>query len=157
MEVLKGSLSGTVKVSQAGGVFEDGTPYRMMDDPDLLEPGKVYLLVAKGPAPERNGGGYLILSGGNGLHEVEVLDGTGEPPGPTGNTGSGENSEDGGNSSPGPGGSPGGEDSTGNTGAEGDPTGDTGAKELLSSEQANELRTRFTDAIANEIPYDFGD
>ena len=157
LETLKGSLSDVVKVVQAAGVVEDGSMFFMAGDTQLLETGKTYLLVTKGPASEENGGGYVILSGGNGMHEVKILDGSAEPPGPTGNTGSGENSEDGGNSSPGPGGSPGGEDSTGNTGAEGDPTGDTGAKELLSSEQANELRTRFTDAIANEIPYDFGD
>ena len=157
LEALKGSLSGVVKVGQAAGVVEDGSMFFMAGDTQLLETGKVYLLVVNGPAPERNGGGYSVVSGGNGMHEVKILDGSAEPPGPTGNTGSGENSEDGGNSSPGPGGSPGGEDSTGNTGAEGDPTGDTGAEELLSSEQANELRTRFTDAIANEIPYDFGD
>ena len=29
LEVLKGSLSGTVIVTQDGGVFEDGTPFRM--------------------------------------------------------------------------------------------------------------------------------
>lgn len=100
MEVLKGSLSGTVKVSQAGGIFKDGTPYRMMDDPDLLEPDKVYLLATKGPAPERNGGGYFILSSGYGKYEI--LEGT------------------------------------------------------LDTEQANELRTRFADAIENEIPFVLG-
>ncbi len=145
MEVLKGSLSDTVKVGQAGGVFKDGTPYRMMDDPDLLEPGKVYLLVMKGPAPKRNGGGYLILSAGYGKYEI--LEGTGGTPGPTGNTGSGETSEGEDNTGSGP----------GDTSGEPGPTGNTDGPEILDTPQANDLRARFADAIENEIPFDFGE
>ena len=59
-----------------------------------------------------------MVSGGNGMHQVEILEGTAEPLGPTGNTGS---------------------------------------EGILSSLQTNELRTRFADAIANEVPFDFGD
>ena len=157
LEVLKGNLSGVVKVGQAAGVVEDGSMFFMAGDTQLLETGKVYLLVVNGPAPGSNGGGYSVVSGGNGLHEVEILEGTGEPPGPTGNTGSGEGSENGGDTNPGPNESPGGEGSTGNTGADEGPTGNTDAPEILNTPQSNELRTRFADAIANEIPFDFGD
>ena len=129
----------------------------MAGDTQLLETDKVYLLLVRGPAPDSNGGGYRVVSDGNGMHEVEILEGTGEPPGPTGNTGSGEGSENGGDTNPGPNESPGGEGSTGNTGADEGPTGNTGSEGILSSLQTNELRTRFADAIANEIPYDFGD
>ena len=116
----------------------------MMDDPDLLEPGKVYLLVMKGPAPERNGGGYLILSAGYGKYEI--LEGAGEPPGPVGNTGAGETSEDEGDTSSGP----------GDTSGEPGPTGNTDGPAILDTQQANDLRTRFADAIANEIPFVLG-
>ena len=119
----------------------------MAGDTQLLETDKVYLLLVRGPAPDSNGGGYRVVSGGNGMHEVEILEGTGEPPGPTGNTGPGEGSENGGDTNPGPNESPGGEGPTGNTGSEG----------IFSSLQTNELRTRFADAIANEVPFDFGD
>ena len=118
LEALKGSLSGVVKVVQAAGVDEDGSMSFMASGTQLLELGKVYLLLVNGPAPERNGGGYWVVSGGNGMHQVEILEGTGEPPGPTGNTGS---------------------------------------EGILSSRQTDELRTRFADAIANEVPFDFGD
>ncbi len=118
LEVLKGSLSGVVKVVQAAGVDEDGSMFFMAGDTQLLETGKVYFLAVRGPALESNGGGYRVVSGGNGMHEVEILEGTGEPPGPTGNTGS---------------------------------------EGILSSRQTDELRTRFADAIANEVPFDFGD
>ena len=87
LEVLKGSLSGVVIVGQGAGVVEDGTMFFMAGDTKLLETGEVYLLVVNGPAPERNGGGYSIVSGGYGKYEV--LEGTGESAGPadTGGTG----------------------------------------------------------------------
>ena len=101
----------------------------MAGDTQLLETDKVYLLLVRGPAPDSNGGGYRVVSDGNGMHEVEILEGTGEPPGPTGNTGSGEGSENGGDTNPGPNESPGGEGSTGNTGADEGPPGTPAPKE----------------------------
>ncbi len=47
LEVLKGSLSGTVKVNQQGGTRIDGTQWRMEGDPTLLDPGKSYLFVTR--------------------------------------------------------------------------------------------------------------
>ena len=87
LEVLKGSLSGTIKVSQQGGTFEDGTLFRMEGDLTLLEHSKNYLLATL-RSPKENS--HMVTSGGYGKYEI--LEGTGEPAGPVGNTGSGEGS-----------------------------------------------------------------
>ena len=47
LENLKGDLSGTVTVNQQGGRQTNGTKFRVQGDPDLLEPGKSYLLVTR--------------------------------------------------------------------------------------------------------------
>lgn len=136
LEVLKGSLSGTIKVSQQGGTFEDGTLFRMEGDLTLLEHSKNYLLATL-RSPKENS--HMVTSGGYGKYEI--LEGTGEPAGPVGNTGSGEGSSP----NPGPSGAPG----------EG-PAGNTGADEILDTKQADDLRTRFIYAIENEIPFVLG-
>ena len=141
LEVLKGNLSGVVKVVQAAGVAEDGSMFFMAGDTQLLKKGKVYLLVVNGPAPKSNGRGYRVISGGNGMHEV--LTGTGEPSSPPRDTGSDETSEGGG--------SPG--EALGKSMSE----DNTDAPGILNTQKANALRSRFADAIENEIPFDFGD
>ena len=141
LEVLKGTLSGTVIVTQDGGVFEDGASFRMKGDLELLETGATYLLAVKGPSPERLGAGYLLITGGYGKYEV--LEGTGEPSSPPRDTGSDETSEGGG--------SPG--EALGKSMSE----DNTDAPGILNTQKANALRSRFADAIENEIPFDFGD
>lgn len=49
LEVLKGSLEtgGTVTVNEAGGTYEDGTPYRIAGEHIMLATGKHYLLVTR--------------------------------------------------------------------------------------------------------------
>ena len=87
----------------------------------------------------------MVVTGGYGKYEI--LEGTGEPPGPTGNTGAGETSEDKDDTSGGP----------GDTSGEEGPTGNTDGPAILDTPQANDLRARFADAIENEIPFDFGE
>ena len=106
LEVLKGSLSGTVAVSQQGGVMPDGACFRMAGDPQLMEAGKSYLL-ATTRIPAENGGGNLALSAGGSYGKIEL-------PAAAGESGGG----------------------------------------ILSTAHAGELRTRFADAIANQIPFD---
>lgn len=106
LEVLKGSAAGVVAVSQQGGVMPDGACFRMAGDPDLLEPGKSYLLATHGSSAE-NGGGHLVISAGGGYGKIELPAAAGE--------------ESGG---------------------------------ILSTATAGELRSRFADAIANQIPFD---
>lgn len=107
LEALKGSLSGTIAVSEQGGVWPGGAPFRMEGDPDLLEPGKSYLLATHGSSGE-NGGGPLVISAGGGYGKIELPAASGE----------------------------------------------SGGGGILATATAGELRSRFTDAIANQIPFD---
>ena len=66
METLKGSVSGSVVVSQGGGTDRRCFKFRMADDPHLMEPGKSYLLFTK---PAASQGWHSALSG-YGKHEV---------------------------------------------------------------------------------------
>ena len=106
LEALKGSLSGTIAVSEQGGVWPGGAPFRMDGDPHLLEAGKSYLLATHGSSAE-NGGGHLVISAGGGYGKIELPEAAGE-------SGGG----------------------------------------ILSTATAGELRSRFADAIANQIPFD---
>lgn len=146
LEVLKGSLSGTVKVIQEAGVVEDGTMFFMAGDTKLLETGKTYLLVTKGPAPERNGGvrGAFRRQWDARTRGIRRNRGTVRA---CREHRTDETSGDEGDTAPGPG------DDSGTEG----PTGNTGSGEILETQQAKDLRTRFTYAIENEIPFDFGD
>lgn len=92
LEVLKGSVSGTVKVSQEAGVVENGAMFFMEGDTKLLETGKTYLLVTKGSATKESGGGYVILSGGYGHHVLPGVAST-APVGPVGSTGDSDSGE----------------------------------------------------------------
>ena len=47
LEILKGSLSGTVTVNQEGGSYNDDSNYRMEGVPVLLEPGNSYLFATR--------------------------------------------------------------------------------------------------------------
>ena len=66
LETLKGSLSGSVIVSQGGGTDRFCFKFRMADDPHLMEQGKSYLLFAK---PWISRGWHSVLSG-HGKHEM---------------------------------------------------------------------------------------
>ena len=71
LEALKGSLSGTIAVSEQGGAWPGGAPFRMDGDPHLLEVGKSYLLATR-HIPAENGGGHLVLSAGGGYGKIEL-------------------------------------------------------------------------------------
>ena len=71
LEALKGSLSGTIAVSEQGGAWPGGAPFRMDGDPHLLEVGKSYLLATRRSSAE-NGGGHLVLSAGGGYGKIEL-------------------------------------------------------------------------------------
>ena len=60
LETLKGSVSGSVAVSQHGGTDRFCVKVRMADDPHLMEPGKSYLLFTRLSASR---GWHSVVSG----------------------------------------------------------------------------------------------
>lgn len=101
LEVLQGSMAAgdTATVNEAGGGYEDGTPYRVAGEHIMLATGKHYLLMTRS-FPEKD---WNTLITRYGRFELDV-GGKGIDP--------------------------------------------------LTTDDANALRARFTDAVDNKIPYD---
>ena len=70
LETLKGTaeVGSVLTVNEAGGTYEDGTPYRLEGDHNMLKVGSHYLLITRSfPAK-----GWNTLVGRYGGHEIEV-------------------------------------------------------------------------------------